>query len=153
MQDQRDFYRQVGQNIHEARGKTLSQDALALAVGLTRSSISNIEKGRQKLLLHTLVDIASALKVDASLLLPSRKTEIEVSNARQLEALPANERNFIESAIGVVPQTRKTEKVSHGGQEKKNPGNSRATPGRGSRDKRAGTGMGTRPRARRSDRG
>jgi len=46
--------------IHARRGKSLSQDALASAVGLTRSSISNIEKGRQKPLLHTLIDISEA---------------------------------------------------------------------------------------------
>ncbi len=100
MTDRDGFYRQVGEGIRAARGKRLSQDALALAVGLTRSSISNIEKGRQKLLLHTLVDVADALQVDAATLLPARPIGTQVEEPGQLAQLPENERVFIESAIG-----------------------------------------------------
>src|SRR5437879_2601330 len=60
MKDHSTFYKQVGEKIRSRRGKKLSQEALASAVGLTRTSISNIEKGRQRLLLHTLVDVADA---------------------------------------------------------------------------------------------
>ena len=64
MKDYSEFYKQVGQSIRSRRSKNLSQEALASAVGLTRTSISNIESGRQKMLLHTFVDIADALKAD-----------------------------------------------------------------------------------------
>jgi transcriptional regulator with XRE-family HTH domain len=111
------LYRHVGGRIRAARGKELSQDALALAVGLTRSSISNIEKGRQKLLLHTLVDIANALKVEAATLLPPRPSETTLDEPGQLAQLPEKERAFIESAIGITPINKR----SHGRQTKANP--------------------------------
>src|SRR5689334_9116626 len=102
MEDQSAFYKQVGERIHAERGKNLSQEALALAVGLTRSSISNIEKGRQKLLVHTLVDIAGALKVEPAALLPSRAADVAPEDVGQLAQLPEDERSFIESAIGIA---------------------------------------------------
>ncbi len=72
MADPTAFYREVGQNVRRKREQLgLTQEALALQVALTRTSITNIEKGRQKLLLHTLVDIAHALSVDPALLLPA----------------------------------------------------------------------------------
>jgi transcriptional regulator with XRE-family HTH domain len=118
MKDHSEFYGQVGQNIRSRRGKNLSQEALASAVGLTRTSISNIESGRQKMLLHTLVDIAAALKVDTSNLLPPRPAAEGTVGAEKLAGLADNERAFIESAIGIKPQ----EKENNGRQEKENSG-------------------------------
>ena len=48
----------------------MTQEALAQAVDLTRTSITNVERGRQKLLVHTLVSIADALGVVPGELLP-----------------------------------------------------------------------------------
>jgi hypothetical protein len=39
-------------------------------VGLSRTSIANIEAGRQKILLHQLLDLAAAVEVHPSALLP-----------------------------------------------------------------------------------
>lgn len=47
--------------IRKARG--LTQEAVALTVGLTRTSIVNAEVGRQRLPLHTLLAVAQALGV------------------------------------------------------------------------------------------
>lgn len=102
MKDHGVFYKQVGEKIRARRGTKLSQEALASAVGLTRTSISNIEKGRQKLLLHTLVAIADALKVEAASLLPDRPVQQSLVGADTLAALPENERTFIESAIRIT---------------------------------------------------
>ncbi len=49
--------------------KGMTQSELATAVGLTRTSITNIEKGRQKLLVHTLLDIALSLDVECARLI------------------------------------------------------------------------------------
>lgn len=122
MTDRDALYRFVGERIRAARGKQLSQDALALAVGLTRSSISNIEKGRQKLLLHTLVDIANALKVEAATLLPPRPSETTLDEPGQLARLPENERAFIEAAIGAT----RINKRLNGRQTKANTGTRRS---------------------------
>lgn len=71
-----DLYWQVGQRIREARTKLrMSQEALADQVSLTRTSITNIEKGRQKLLVHKLWEIAVALGVSTTDLLPEMKAK------------------------------------------------------------------------------
>src|SRR4051812_28522624 len=81
------FYEQLGKRIaafrHEQR---LSQSRLAAAVQLTRTSITNIEKGRQIVAAHTLVQLAQTLGTSVSDLLPSvdlsepaRKVEQELS--------------------------------------------------------------------------
>jgi transcriptional regulator with XRE-family HTH domain len=118
MEDRDAFYKQVGEKIRAQRGKDLSQEALASAIGLTRTSISNIEKGRQRLLLHTLADIAAALKVDAVSLLPDKRVPAEGAGGKTLAGLAENERFFVESAIGIKKQGRE----NHGRQTKEDPG-------------------------------
>ena len=71
MQPNNTLYAEVGlliKKVREDRGFT--QNALASMVSLTRTSITNIEKGRQKILLHTLFDIAAALRVKPAELMP-----------------------------------------------------------------------------------
>lgn len=140
MIDRSVFYKEVGDRVRAQRGKRLSQESLASAVGLTRTSISNIEKGRQKLLLHTLVDIAEALDVEPSMLLPPRLAPVQPVGAEQLAGLPANERAFIESAIGLRAQERDT----HGRQEKENSGNGANASARGAGKRSTRTGVGNR---------
>jgi len=65
------IYLHVGREIANHRANAgLSQAELAAAIGLTRTSISNIEKGRQKMLVHTLIDIADRLRISTAALLP-----------------------------------------------------------------------------------
>src|ERR1700684_4591763 len=65
------FYRQLGTNIRECRNRlNLSQDALGKLIGMTRTSLTNIESGRQHPPLHTFCEIAEQLKVDVLELLP-----------------------------------------------------------------------------------
>ena len=52
----------------------MTQEALATKTKLTRTSIINIEKGRQQLLLHTLLDIATALQVSPIELIPEQES-------------------------------------------------------------------------------
>ena len=61
--------RQIAQ-VGQSKSKMTRED-LALKVSLTRTSIINIEKGRQQLLVHTLADIAGALGVPVTELLPA----------------------------------------------------------------------------------
>lgn len=70
-QETRTFYGAVGRRIAEARRGRLTQEVLAQKATLTRTSIINIEKGRQQILLHTLVDIARALGITPAELLPA----------------------------------------------------------------------------------
>jgi transcriptional regulator with XRE-family HTH domain len=66
----RKFYAAVGSRIAKARTGRMTQEALAGKTSLTRTSIINIEKGRQQILVHTLVDIAQALQVPITDLVP-----------------------------------------------------------------------------------
>jgi DNA-binding XRE family transcriptional regulator len=51
----------------------LSQEKLGRLVGLSRTSIVNIEKGRHHLVIHQLLAFARALKVPPEALLPSTR--------------------------------------------------------------------------------
>lgn len=67
------IYVEAGRRIKDIRRAAgISQERLAHAVGLSRTSITNIERGRQKLLLHTISEIADILKVSVHDLVPIR---------------------------------------------------------------------------------
>lgn len=70
MKDLENFYVRLGSRIRQVREeKEVTQETLARRVNLSRTSITNLEKGRQKLLLHTFLKIASALRVNPEILL------------------------------------------------------------------------------------
>jgi transcriptional regulator with XRE-family HTH domain len=61
---------------HREQRSGMTQEKLAQIVGLSRTSITNIEKGRQHIALHQLYAIAEALRVRPDALLPSpRETD------------------------------------------------------------------------------
>jgi transcriptional regulator with XRE-family HTH domain len=64
------IYEKLGKNIRARRERVgLTQDKLANLVGLSRTSITNVERGRQQMLVHQLLDFANALKTDSAQLL------------------------------------------------------------------------------------
>lgn len=71
-ESQKMLYIELGKKIKNARGERLSQADLAKASFLSRTSITNIEKGRQHLPLHTLYAIANALEIHIGELLPDQ---------------------------------------------------------------------------------
>ena len=82
------MYRTIGEKItHYRKKKRISQSDFAELVGLSRSSISNIEKGRQSAPVHVLSDIAKALEVDLYDVIPN--CEIETSNEALIEQVKA----------------------------------------------------------------
>ena len=71
------LYKEIGQRIKRQReNKNLSQEELAIKIGLTRTSITNLEAGRQNISLKTLLNISDALNIDARNFLPVRNTKI-----------------------------------------------------------------------------
>ena len=51
----------------------MKQVEVAAQIGLTRASLANIEKGRQKVMLHQIYRIAEALKIESIVdLIPRR---------------------------------------------------------------------------------
>lgn len=70
------LYRVIGDRIREARELSrMSQTALAEQLGLSRVSIVNIEKGRQRAPVHVLWQIAELLNTDLTRIIP-RRTEV-----------------------------------------------------------------------------
>lgn len=98
------IYREVGKKIQRARSRQLpkkTQQQLAADVGLERTSITNIEHGRQKFLLHTLIRIAEALQVSAEDLLPDvlPKMDNPEFSKSLTETLPMDEQRFVQGGM------------------------------------------------------
>jgi transcriptional regulator with XRE-family HTH domain len=71
-----EFYGRLGQRIADLRkAAALTQQELADAIGLSRTSITNIESGRQGLQTYTLLLIARHLRVTMHALLPTTDAE------------------------------------------------------------------------------
>ena len=65
------IYAMFGDRIRELREKKkYTQEELARKVDLSRTSITNIEKGRHRVLLHQVVELAEALDAKPTDLMP-----------------------------------------------------------------------------------
>jgi transcriptional regulator with XRE-family HTH domain len=98
--EQKAVYRDVGRRIRQARSRRkprLSQKGLGDLVSLTRTSIVNIEQGRQRMLIHTLYEIADALQVEVSSLLPEKDSSLEVHLQRAIKRVVGSEKKWINS--------------------------------------------------------
>lgn len=87
-----EFYEELGKAIRKRReGCGLKQAELGNRLGLSRTSVTNIESGRQRLLADQLCRVATILECEVADLLPSaakaRRTKIK-ANA-DLELMPA----------------------------------------------------------------
>lgn len=84
------LYKRFGKlvQLHRKRLPDMTQDRLASLVGLSRTSITNIEQGRQHVSLHQLYAIAEALKVQPDVLLPNISDNL-ISTAQVSTKLPA----------------------------------------------------------------
>ena len=84
--DERRLYDLIGIKIRELRGQR-RQEELAEAIGMQRTSVANIESGRQKTPLHVVYKLCALLDVEVALILPkveevvkNESIEIEVNN-------------------------------------------------------------------------
>lgn len=66
------LYRHVGREIGRRRRGKFTQQQLADIIGVSRTSVTNLEKGRQRVPLHYLLHLAEVLACEISDLLPSR---------------------------------------------------------------------------------
>src|SRR5574341_1605912 len=67
------FYKLLGATIARRRNSVrLTQAQLAERIGAARTSVTNLERGRQQMPLHQLLRIAEVLEVDLKDLIPSR---------------------------------------------------------------------------------
>lgn len=105
MPQQAEFYRRLGKNLRDARERAkLSQDRVAQLVGLKRTSLTNIESGRQHPPLHVLCDIVKHLNVSVSDVLPTAPALAQGAALRKLlgkQLQDPDELAFVKKAIGL----------------------------------------------------
>jgi transcriptional regulator with XRE-family HTH domain len=93
---QEPFYRELGERLRRARQSArLTQGKLADAVQLSRSSIANIERGRQPIYIHALVRIAKRLQIPISNLIPPTTKELDENETEAVMRLPDDQRRFL----------------------------------------------------------
>jgi DNA-binding XRE family transcriptional regulator len=92
----RPVYTEFGQRVRARRGKShLTQDMLAHQIGLSRTSVTNIESGRQAVLLHQVYDIARALDTTIQALLPDDKLTPKIVSSSVDDSIPEGVRKFL----------------------------------------------------------
>jgi transcriptional regulator with XRE-family HTH domain len=98
------FYAEVGRRIRALRAaRGISQEELAAALSLSRTSVTNIERGRQRILLHILLEVCGILGADPMELLPPLDSTTS-SDAEELLPgdLPEREREWIAEVAATV---------------------------------------------------
>jgi transcriptional regulator with XRE-family HTH domain len=98
-----DFDRALGGSIRAARDRAgVKQEQLALAVGLSRTSITNIERGRQGVQAYLLVRIAEVLGRPAGELLPGLDPGDPIAD--KVKELEPSKRAWAERVMRSTPE-------------------------------------------------
>ena len=97
------IYKELGRRLRDARkAAELTQGTLAEQVGLNRTSITNIEQGRQHIPFHLLFSLASAVGVHPATLLPVRKRayELDIIDKKKLKIpLEQNQLDYVTTMV------------------------------------------------------
>ena len=100
MEGKADFDRTLGERIREARERAgVRQDQLARAVGLSRTSITNIERGRQGVQTYLLVRIAEVLGRPAAELLAGQGSRSPSPLPDKVKSLEPSKREWVERVL------------------------------------------------------
>jgi transcriptional regulator with XRE-family HTH domain len=86
------FNEELGRRIRVARGNRFTQATLGERIGLSRTAVTNIECGRQRLHADQLVDIAQVLGVPAAELLPVSRMRDDLPPSPSVTDMPTVER-------------------------------------------------------------
>ena len=107
MTDRTRFYAEIGARIRKQRERQgLTQQALASMVSLSRASLANIERGKQKTLLDTFVDLAAALQVAPGKLLNDLQCSTEDLVIELMKDRPQSEREWVLSGVRTAGKDR-----------------------------------------------
>lgn len=115
------LYRELGRRLRAARRNAqLTQAALAERVGVSRTSITNVEQGNQHVPIHVLYELARALGVSPASLLPEESALVagaDESDDRLIRGLKPRERKQVEELLEQIPddQRRWVYRVMEGG--------------------------------------
>jgi transcriptional regulator with XRE-family HTH domain len=104
--NQPSVYETIGRNIRRARRSSgLSQEELAKRLSLSRTSVTNIEKGRQRLLVHTLFQVAGAVSARIEDLLANVSGSLSPKPERLLpDTLDGDAREWVLTHIRAVSE-------------------------------------------------
>jgi len=103
--DENLLYNMIGTTIKQQRRKAeMTQEQLADAVGVLRTSITNIEAGRQKPPLHLLYEVCIALGVEVAAILPanaavSQPTTRSISIDGVIKEVPPKAAEFLKQLL------------------------------------------------------
>lgn len=87
--------------LHREQRTGMTQARLGRTVGLSRTSITNIERGRQHVALHHLFAIADALNVPPAVLLPGQGVDGGASwAAEKLSPTDKDITEWVEKVVG-----------------------------------------------------
>lgn len=93
----RRLYEELGGNIRKRREELgLTQANLAEKVGLSRSSVTNVERGRQAILLHQFMDFVHALDALPGALLPKHDGRQDRVDGSKKQKLPADIQRLVD---------------------------------------------------------
>lgn len=102
------FHILLGQMIRERREQLgLTQEQVAKALALSRTSIVNIEKGRQRIIAFQLVSLAGALRCEVADLLPPAAPPREEELRRLLLGERPSVVDWVTSQLSVVCEEKK----------------------------------------------
>lgn len=96
------LYADFGRLVRDARRRAgLSQQTVADRVGLSRTSVTNIERGRQQVALHMFVRLAAAVGKQPADLLPGDPPEPDGSvGPSELRGLQQEQREWANRVLG-----------------------------------------------------
>lgn len=106
------LYKELGQRLREVRQERgFTQDQVAAAISLERTSITNIESGRQRLPLHTLYEYCSILGIAVSEVLPTSpaqlpKKQLLLKLGKESVLVPASVREVIDRRFSTKGERR-----------------------------------------------
>jgi len=108
------FYTAVGRNVKNVRiDRGVSQTELAHLIGFNRSSVANLEAGRQRIALHLFLLIAEALDARPEEILPDTQLLEEINPVtidrldEQLIGTSSTTQDFVRGTIARVSKNLK----------------------------------------------
>jgi transcriptional regulator with XRE-family HTH domain len=98
------YYKDLGEKLKRARDAVhLTQARAAEAIGLNRTSITNIEKGRQPVQVHLLAEFANLYQTDIeNLIVESAPAVKEEATKSILDELPPSKRKWAERILATI---------------------------------------------------
>jgi len=103
--DIRRYYEALGQGVRAARAAArVTQEELGGALGLSRTSIANLEAGRQRVPVHLLAQAARRLGVDLTALVPPVDDQQDAGVLPGLKGAPEEHVRMVRRLLSAVPE-------------------------------------------------